>query len=126
MLPHLMRRLSGLLTLCALLAVGGQPALAETSSANYRIQIEAVTSGGGASSSASYLQPDSAVGQSVAMAWSASASYAQWTGVVQPWQNSSQSVLDYLLGRTTAIPRDASGDSEITIEDYIKLVNEGN
>jgi hypothetical protein len=51
-------------------------------STNYKISNAVVTSGGGSSQSASYVQPDSAVGPSGTTAYSTSASYRNLSGAV--------------------------------------------
>ena len=64
-----------------LLAAGGIVA-AVSMSTNYKISNAVVTSGGGRSQSASYVQPDSAVGPSGTTAYSTSASYRNLSGAV--------------------------------------------
>jgi hypothetical protein len=61
-------------------------------SASYAVTIEAATNAGGAASSASYEQPDSAAGQDVSGGPAASASYKEQGGVVQYWGTPSSGV----------------------------------
>ena len=75
--PVLRLVLPAALLLAGLVVAGGM-------SANYRQAIEALTCGGGGSQSASYAQPDSAVGQGVTGGFSSGAQYHNHAGVVQP------------------------------------------
>ncbi|MCE5228321.1 hypothetical protein LLG95_01825 [bacterium] len=54
-------------------------------SSTFRIVLDAVGCGGGSSSSAHYLQMDSAVGQDSPAGLAASASYSDNSGAVQAW-----------------------------------------
>jgi len=66
-----------LFSLCGIYAAG-------RISASYKIDIDGITSGGGAAQSASYKQKDAAIGES-ASGLSSSASYKNNGGNVQPW-----------------------------------------
>jgi len=68
------------LCLLLVLAVGSAYAVGR-SSANYIVTFDAVTAAGGAASSASYVEQDSAAGQSHPVGDSSSASYKNQVGV---------------------------------------------
>ena len=79
-------RLVVALMVLALLATGLLTAYAVVrSSASYAISIDATTAAGGASDSASYQEPDSGMGESIASGPCTSASYKERAGVVMPW-----------------------------------------
>jgi len=69
-----------------LIAVGVIGVLAAVrSSTSYSITLDSTSCGGGASNSASYQEPDSAVGQESACGPATSASYIENAGIVQSW-----------------------------------------
>jgi len=71
---------AGFLFLLLVLAMGS--AYAVRSSANYTVTFDAVTSAGGEASSASYIEQESAAGQSHPVGDSSSASYQNQVGAV--------------------------------------------
>lgn len=68
--------------LMGLVSVAGA---AERGSASYRISLDVIVAGGGESQSASFRQPENAIGAAVVSGVTSSASYAQHTGSIQPW-----------------------------------------
>lgn len=81
---------------CALLCAGGLGVYAAGSqSAHYRISMDAVASGGGASGSAHYINADSSIGQDSPAGVSSSATKIDNAGVVQTWPIFKNSVVNW-------------------------------
>ena len=75
---------SGILILVVALGLGAARA-ALRAGVGYLISIDSLDSGGGGAASASYLQPDSAVGQGSVVGWTDVAGIRNHNGVVQDW-----------------------------------------